>query len=116
MQFADYITSILEKFIENLGQTFLKSPRESASELFKKLIQENSSDWDEEADSLDEESDEQETWKFGNMGIAEVVEDSAAVICRVTAESAVGQHGIAVPVIEHPTAIICQVCTEGAVY
>jgi hypothetical protein len=78
MQFADYITSLLQKFIENLGQTYLKCPRESAAELFEKLIQENSSDWNEEVDPLDEESEDQETWKFGNMAISEVVDEYLA--------------------------------------
>jgi len=40
IQFADFITSILEKFIENQGQSLLGNPKESATALFNKLINE----------------------------------------------------------------------------
>lgn len=67
MQFADYITSIMEVFIETSGQKYLASPLESASDLFEKLIQDSDQDWEEmlESDSDDDDMDENERWKSG---------------------------------------------------
>lgn len=76
IQFADFITTILEKFIESQGQNLLGNPKESATELFNKLMFEANSGWNEELPAaMDEEADESEIWKFGNLYIQEVIDD-----------------------------------------
>jgi hypothetical protein len=76
IQFADFLTSILEKFIENQGQNLLSNPRESSTELFNKLMYEANPGWDEEwLSAMEEEGDESEMWKYGNLYIQEVVAD-----------------------------------------
>jgi hypothetical protein len=75
MQFADFITVILQKFIENRGQTFLKSPKEPASHLFENIISESENDWDDLPPATYEETEEKEDWKYGNFSVANVVQD-----------------------------------------
>ena len=74
MQFADYITNILERFIENQGQKYLMHPNDCASELFEQLIREKGEDW-EEIDLFDDDNENDESWKLGNLAITEVVSD-----------------------------------------
>jgi hypothetical protein len=74
MQFADYITNILERFIENPGQKYLKNPRDCASQLFEQLIREKEKDW-EDIDLSEDESEDEELWKLGNLAISEVVSE-----------------------------------------
>jgi hypothetical protein len=76
MQFADYISLILEKFIESNGQSFLKTPRESASELFENLIQNTDENWSESAKStFEDETDEFECWKYGALKIPNLIHE-----------------------------------------
>jgi hypothetical protein len=75
MQFADFITVILEKFIESRGQTLLVSPKEPASDLFENIIAESENDWDELPPATYEETEEKEEWKYGNLSVANVVQD-----------------------------------------
>jgi hypothetical protein len=75
MQFADFITVILEKFIENKGQSFLTNPKESASELFENIIEESENDWEEFPPSALDEEEEREEWKYGNLSVADVIQD-----------------------------------------
>ena len=76
MQLADFITMMVEKFIESTDPKFLKSPKESSSELFESLIQENDDNWDETLrSSFDDDTEEIEIWKYGKLGIPEVVQE-----------------------------------------
>jgi len=76
IQFADFLTSIMEKFIENQGQNLLSNPKESSTELFNKLMYEAGPGWDEEwLSAMEEDGDDSEIWKYGNMYIQEVVAD-----------------------------------------
>jgi hypothetical protein len=75
MQFADFITVILQKFIESRGQTLLMSPKEPASDLFENIIAESENDWDELPPATYEENEEKEEWKYGNLSVANVVQD-----------------------------------------
>ena len=75
MQFADFITVILEKFIESRGQKFLLSPKESASDMFENIINDLDDDWDDASPPAYEESDEKEDWKYGNLTVANVVQE-----------------------------------------
>ncbi len=75
MQFADFITMILEKFIELRGKTFLMNPKEPASDLFENIIAESENDWDDIPPAIYEESEEKEEWKYGNLSVANVVQD-----------------------------------------
>jgi hypothetical protein len=75
MQFADFITVIMEKFIESKGQTLLLSPKEPASDLFENIIAESENDWDELPPATYEESEEKEEWKYGNLSVSNVVQD-----------------------------------------
>ena len=67
MQFADYITSVMENFIETSGQQYLINPKESAADLFEKMIQDSDMDWEDMLDSQvdDDENDDNEGWKSG---------------------------------------------------
>jgi len=78
MQFADFITVILEKFIESKGQPLLRSPKEPASDLFENILAESENDWDELPPATYDESDEKEEWKYGNLSVANVVQDYLA--------------------------------------
>jgi hypothetical protein len=78
MQFADFITVILEKFIESKGQPLLTNPKEPASELFENILAESENDWDEIPPATYEESEEKEEWKYGNLSVANVVQDYMA--------------------------------------
>jgi len=75
MQFADFITVILEKFIESRGQTLLTSPKEPASDLFENIIAESENEWDDLPPATYEESEEKEEWKYSNLSVANVVQD-----------------------------------------
>jgi hypothetical protein len=75
MQFADFITVILEKFIESRGQALLVSPKEPASDLFENIIAESENDWDELPPATFEDTEEKEDWKYGNLSVANVVQD-----------------------------------------
>lgn len=75
MQFADFITVILEKFIESHGRTFLISPKDPASELFEAMLEESENNWDDGATSAYEESEEREEWKYGNLSVSNVIQD-----------------------------------------
>jgi len=90
MQFADFITLIIEKFIETHGQTFLKNPKESASTLFEILIQETDENWDESAQSaFEEESDDTEDWKYGKLIIPNIIQEYIAALSINEANSKV---------------------------
>jgi hypothetical protein len=75
MQFADFITVILERFIESKGQTLLASPKELASDLFENIIAESENEWDDLPPATYEETEEKEEWKYGNLTVANVVQD-----------------------------------------
>ena len=75
MQFADFITVILEKFIETRGQSFLLSPKEPASDLFENILDDSENDWNDAPPSTYEESEEKEEWKYGNLCVANVLQD-----------------------------------------
>jgi len=75
MQFADFITVIMEKFIESRGQALLLSPKEPASDLFENIIAEAENDWDELPPATYEEAEDKEDWKYGNLSVANVVQD-----------------------------------------
>jgi hypothetical protein len=76
MQFADFITSIMESFIETKGQPFLKTPRESAIDLFEKLVADAEQDWDDLLQSqTEEEPDEADDWKIGELNINRLIGD-----------------------------------------
>ena len=75
MQFADFITVILQKFVESKGQTLLSNPKEPASDLFENIIAESENDWDELPPATYEEAEEKEEWKYGNLTVANVVQD-----------------------------------------
>jgi hypothetical protein len=78
MQFADFITVILEKFIESKGQPLLTNPKEPASELFENILAESENDWDDIPPATYEESEEKEEWKYGNLSVANVAQDYMA--------------------------------------
>ena len=76
LEFADFITDILEKFIEFRGKPFLLSPKDSATEVFDKLISESHLNWEDSLNNFeDDEQDEADFWKQGNMGIEAIIED-----------------------------------------
>jgi hypothetical protein len=74
MQFADSITMMLEKFIETRGQTLLANPRESAVEQFENIISESEENWDEKSSFSDDDSEDEEEWRHGAMGINTLVQ------------------------------------------
>jgi hypothetical protein len=76
MHFADFITTILEKFIETKGQQYLSCYRESAVPLFEKLMQDTNDNWEEEAFNQTEEEDpeDQEQWKLGDLTIEHCID------------------------------------------
>ncbi len=75
MQFADFITVLLEKFIENQGQPLLSQPKEPAVDLFQKILSESEEDWDETPEATFEESEDKEEWKFGSFTITNLIQD-----------------------------------------
>ena len=46
LEFADFITVSLEKFIEQKGRNYLTNPKETASELFENLIHDSEDSWE----------------------------------------------------------------------
>jgi hypothetical protein len=75
MQFADFITVLLEKFIETQGQSFLKHPKEPAVDLFQKILMESEQDWDDSPTSTFEENEDKEEWKYGSYTITNLIQD-----------------------------------------
>jgi hypothetical protein len=75
MQFADFITVNMEKFIENYGQKFLLHPRESASDLFENIISESEHDWEDTPAAAFEEAEDKEEWKYGNLSVSILIND-----------------------------------------
>ena len=75
MQFADFITTMLEKFIENQGQPLLINPREPAHDLFQNMMTESEEDWDDLSATSFEEEEDREEWKYGNLSTASTVEE-----------------------------------------
>ena len=76
MQFADFITMMLERFIESKGQQYLSSYKDSAVNLFEKLLLDANENWEEEAFNHNEEEDpeDQEQWKLGELTIEHCIE------------------------------------------
>jgi hypothetical protein len=75
IQFADYITDIIEKFIEKNGKLYLEKPHESASALFTLILQETDDKWEELSRfTLDEEEEENESWKISKHSFEQVLE------------------------------------------
>jgi len=76
MHFADFITVILEKFIESKGQQYLAAYRESAVGLFEKLLQDTSQNWEDTFNQPEEEDvEDQEQWKYGELTIEHCIDE-----------------------------------------
>ena len=76
MQFADFITSNVEIFIEDNGQHYLKNSKESAYALFERLLQNSEQDWNELfQSSLDDEPEDFEEWKLGEYRTTKLIEE-----------------------------------------
>ncbi len=75
MQFADFITVILEKFIEGKGQPFLVNPKEPAKDLFEKILNDAEHGWDEMPPAIYDEGEEKEEWQQDNLSVSNVVQD-----------------------------------------
>jgi hypothetical protein len=74
MQFADFITSIMEIFIETKGQQYLNNHKESASDLFEKLIQDSEQNWDDLLQPpFDDDIEDSEEWKMGEYQTAKLI-------------------------------------------
>ena len=80
MQFADFITVILEKFIEGKGQPLLAHPKESAKELFERILNDSEHDWEETPPTFYDEGDEKEDWKQGNLSINHVIPEYISLL------------------------------------
>ena len=78
MQLADFITAMLEKFIEHQGQPLLMTPKEPAHDLFQNMMSESEDDWEDlSASSLEDEEDGEE-WKNGNQTTVQIIEEYLA--------------------------------------
>ncbi len=76
MKFADFITLILETFIESKGQQYLSSYRESAVILFEKLLHDTNQNWDEVFNQIEEDdTEDQEQWKYGELTIEHCIDE-----------------------------------------
>jgi len=79
LKFADFITDILINFIYSNGQNLLDNAKESATNVFDKLVLESDADWDEESNSnitdMDDEIEDAEIWKLGNNSIQYLTEE-----------------------------------------
>ena len=75
MQFADFITMILEKFIENPGQPLLINPKDPAHDLFQSMMTDSEDDWDDLVAATFEEEEDREEWKYGNLSTARTIEE-----------------------------------------
>jgi len=79
LKFADFITDILIKFIYTNGQEFLGNAKDSATNMFNKLVLESDTDWDDESNSditdMDDEIENAEIWKLGNNSIQNLTEE-----------------------------------------
>ena len=76
MHLADFITAQLEIFIETRGQQYLKSPKESAIELFERLVQDSEQDWNELLQApIDDDPDDAEDWKTGKLLAANIIQE-----------------------------------------
>lgn len=80
IQFADFITDIIEKFIEKNGKLYLEKPHESASALFTLILQETGDKWEDISRfNFDDDEDEIESWKNNRQSIAQINETFSAV-------------------------------------
>lgn len=76
LQFADFITLIIEKFIESQGNKYLSNHQETAADLFNKLIEDSENSWEDPDGNLsDDEYDESESWKHNGQRISEIIEE-----------------------------------------
>jgi len=76
MQLADFITSIIEVFIETKGQQFLHNPKENASDLFEKLLADAETNWDDMLKSaIDDEPDHADEWKIGEYDKERLIDE-----------------------------------------
>jgi hypothetical protein len=78
MQFADFITVLLEKFIETKGQSLLNHPKDPAVDQFQKIISDTEPEWDESSASTFEDLEDKEDWKYGSYVIANLIQDYIA--------------------------------------
>ncbi|TFH01770.1 MAG: hypothetical protein E4H13_03990 [Calditrichales bacterium] len=78
VQLADFITLAIQSFMENRGEPFLHQPRESAGDLFETILSEFSDTWDEASDSLFEDDEDIEEWKYGNLNAVRVIQEYQA--------------------------------------
>jgi hypothetical protein len=75
IQFADFITDIIEKFIDKNGQLYLLKPHEPASALFNLMLQEADNKWEEISQfTLDDDEDDAESWKQSKQSIYQIQE------------------------------------------
>jgi hypothetical protein len=75
IQFADFITDIIVKFIEKNGKTYLMKPHEPASTLFSLMLQETDEKWEEMSHfTFNDDDDESETWKQSKQSINQIQE------------------------------------------
>ena len=76
MQFADFITSMVEIFIEKKGQLYLQNSKASASDLFERLLQNSEQDWNDLFQfPLDDEPDDTDEWKIGEYQTKKMIEE-----------------------------------------
>ena len=75
MQFADFITVILEKFVESRGQSLLKNPKEPAIGLFENILEESEYHWEDISEPDFEQGEEREEWKYGNLSVNHIVQE-----------------------------------------
>ena len=59
MRLADFISGLMEKFIESKGQQYLNNPKESAADQFSNQMRDAESDWDV---SFEDEEEEKKRW------------------------------------------------------
>jgi hypothetical protein len=75
VQFAEYITNIILKLLENIGKFYLLDPHESATNLFDNLLQETTENQEENIQfSSEDDDDESESWKNGTHTIDSITE------------------------------------------
>jgi hypothetical protein len=75
VQFAEYITNIIVKLLENIGKFYLQNPNDSATNLFDNLLRETIENQEENIQFISEdEDDESESWKNGMRTVALVAD------------------------------------------
>ncbi len=75
LDFADFVTDVVERIFDSKNAAYLETPNESATVMFENLIRESENNWDDYYGFADEdEVEEIEAWKHKNTNIGLILD------------------------------------------